>query len=367
MLPQNEYFPETVTHPGTTLEEKLEEMGMSIKEFAIRTCKPEKTVIAVLRGTSAITQEMAIKFENVTKIPARFWLRSQSSYDEFKTREKLNKNVKHAADWTKKFPYSEMAKMNWVKPTKILEEKTTNLFSYFAISSNEAWDNLYMKSKLKVAAYASLKYTQEPHAISAWLRQGEMQAEKMQTPPFNPKLFKQNLHSIKKLMAEQPTDFFMKLQKLCWEAGVKVFYTPKLPKVPLSGSTRWINDTPVIQLTTRYKQNDRFWFTFFHEAGHIILHGKKYISLENIDFSEADPEKEKEAHKFAEEWTFSKEQEDEVLTVAQLNENDIVKFAHKFNTHPAMIIGRFHHKGLLPYHIGREFIVPINLSAEDCE
>ena len=30
-------------HPGDTLKEKLNELGMSIKEFSVRTSKPEKT------------------------------------------------------------------------------------------------------------------------------------------------------------------------------------------------------------------------------------------------------------------------------------------------------------------------------------
>ncbi len=361
MKTKNEYFPQTALHPCVTLNEKLEEMGMSRKEFALRTGKPEQTIIAVLKGESSVTPEMAILFENVTKIPARFWGNKQARYNEFKAREKQKEIILKAAEWTKEFPYAEMAKMNWVKPTRILQEKTAQLFSYFAISSHEAWDNLYMKSRLKVAAYASLKHTQEPHAVSAWLRQGEIQAEQIQTPDFNAKLFKQNLQFIKNIMAGQPIDFFSQLKELCLEAGVKVLYTPQLPKVPLSGSTRWMNDTPVIQLTARYKQNDRFWFTFFHEAGHILLHGKKYISLENIDFSEADPQKEKEAHEFAEEWTFSKKQEEELLNAGTPDEEDITAYAKKFNTHPAMIIGRLQHKGLLPYHVGRKFIVPVEL------
>jgi len=81
MATVNEYFPQTVFHPGTTLEEKLQEMGMSIKEFALRTEKPEKTVIAIIKGASAITHEMAIKFENTTKIPAGFWMRHQKTYN----------------------------------------------------------------------------------------------------------------------------------------------------------------------------------------------------------------------------------------------------------------------------------------------
>jgi len=361
MLPQNEYFPQTVLHPGTTLEEKLEEMGMSIKEFALRTCKPEKTIIAVLKGTSAITQEMAIKFENVTKISAGFWMRSQNRFDEYKTREKLNQNISQAADWTKEFPYSEMAKFNWVPPTQKLHEKTVNLYSYFGISSHEAWYKLYMENNLKVAAYASLKHTHEPHAISAWLRNGEIQAATIEASEYDKKTFEKSLPEIKKLMQKQPSDFFAKLQQICLIAGVKLLYTPKLPKVPVNGSTRWLGNTPLIQLTARYKQNDRFWFTFFHEAGHILLHGKKYISLENIDFKEADPEKEQQAHEFAEDWTFSKAQEKEFIENGIFTEQSIVAFAKKCGTHPAIIIGRLQHLKLIPFSAGRQFVVPIDL------
>lgn len=360
MLPQNEYFPQSVSHPGATLEEKLEEMGMSIKEFAIRTCKPEKTIIAVLKGTSAITQEMAVKFENVTKIPSRLWIKHQSIYDEYKTREKLKTAINKAADWTRRFPYPDMAKKYNLPKTRKIAEKTQHLFEFFGISSHTAWENLYMKSKLKVAAYASLKHTQEPHAISAWLRQGELQAAQLNTNDFDKKKFKNALQQAKQIIAKQPDNFFIKLQKLCLDAGVKLIYTPKLPKVPVSGSTRWINNTPLIQLTARYKQNDRFWFTFFHGAGHILLHGKKYISLENIDFKEADPEKEQQAHEFAEEWTFSKKQEQQFIEKGDFTEQSIVAFAEKCQTHPAMIIGRLQHLKLIPFSAGRQFIVPVN-------
>ena len=363
MIPKNEYFPQEIIHPGATLEEKLQEMRMSIKEFALRTGKPEKTIIAIIKGTSSITQEMAIKFENVTKIPANFWMRNQLRYDEYKMREKLKSSIADAEEWTRKFPYPQMAALYGLPTTRKIDEKTHHLFQFFAVSSHTAWESLYMKSELKVAAYASLKHTQEPHAISAWLRQGELQSEQIQAPEFNKKEFTKALHEIKTIMAKHPNDFFPKLQEICVQAGVKVFYTPKLPKVPVSGSTRWIKDTPIIQLTARYRQNDRFWFTFFHEAGHILLHGKKYISLENINFSEADPDKEQQAHEFAEEWTFSKEQEKEVLASAPLNEDDIIAFAEKFNTHPAMIIGRLQKRELIDYSEGRRFIIPIDLSA----
>lgn len=80
-----------VYHPGETLDEKLQEMRMGIKEFATRVSKPEKTIIAVLKGRSSITPDMAVAFEMVTKIPAHMWLRHQKNYDEFIARKKREK------------------------------------------------------------------------------------------------------------------------------------------------------------------------------------------------------------------------------------------------------------------------------------
>lgn len=358
----NQYTPDVVFHPATTLKEKLEEMGMSKKEFALRTGKPEKTIIAVLKEESSLTPEMAILFENVTQIPAQFWINKQARYNEYIARKKHEEAIAEADEWTKEFPYAEMAKYNWVVSTRNAEERTINLLSYFGVASHSAWEKLYVETELKVAAYTSLKQTHQPHAISAWLRQGELQAKQIEAPAFDVKKLKSNIPAMRQLMVEQPVNFFEQLQVLCLQSGVILLFTPKLPKVPLSGSTRWLNNTPLIQLTARYKKNDSFWFTFFHELGHIILHGKKYISLENVDFAAADLEKEEEAHQFAVNHTFTQEQEKEVLQKSPIYEKDIIEFSKKFNTHPTMIIGRLQHDGYIPYSVGRQFMEPIDLN-----
>jgi len=74
------YVPTIVFPPGEILKEKLAEMEMGPKEFALRTNKPEKTIIAVFKGDSSITAEMAVLFENVTRIPAHYWLNHQRGY-----------------------------------------------------------------------------------------------------------------------------------------------------------------------------------------------------------------------------------------------------------------------------------------------
>jgi len=121
-------------------------------------------------------------------------------------------------------------------------------------------------------------------------------------PPYEPKKFKAALTKIKSLLAEPQPDFFEKLQRVGLDAGVKVVHTPRLNSIAVSGCTRWLNDTPLIQLSGPIRQGRTFAFTFFHEAGHILLHGKKDIFLEHVEYSDKDKVKEAEANAFAEKW-----------------------------------------------------------------
>jgi addiction module HigA family antidote len=360
MATQNQYFPQSRPHPGETLTEKLEEMKMGPKEFALRSGKPEKTIIAILKGESSITPDMAVQFENVTKITANFWMNHQRSYDEFAARQKRQTVIQQAISWAKQFPLADMIKKGWLPQVTTIEEKTMEMLAFFSFSNHTAWEDYYFNQQLKVAFRISLAHIKEPYAISAWLRKGELQAAELQVGEYSEKKFKEALPKLKAIMANHPEDFFHQLQSICSEAGVKVVHTPCINKAPISGSTRWLNDTPFIQLTGRYNRNDIFWFTFFHEAGHIILHGKKDIFLENLEYSDKDLEKEKEADSFAIKWTFSDEEEAEIVESLPLKNQDIKKFAKKFKTHPAIIIGRLQRKKLIHYSLGKEYFEQVN-------
>lgn len=88
MATLKKFVPPVAFHPGVTLSEKLNEMGMGVKEFAELISKPENTILAVINGKSSVTSDMAVAFESVTKIPARFWLNKQRAYDEFIAQKK---------------------------------------------------------------------------------------------------------------------------------------------------------------------------------------------------------------------------------------------------------------------------------------
>jgi HTH-type transcriptional regulator / antitoxin HigA len=360
----NQYFPDTVTHPGVTLDEKLTEMGMSQKEFALRTGKPEKTISLVISGHSSVTPDMAVVFEKVLGIPASFWMKRQQLFDEAVARQRARENVALSIEWAKRFPYNEMAKKGWIQPTRNIEEKTERLLNYFGVSSAHSWERLYMEQESMVSYRISLRHTREPEAISAWLRHGDLEAKKLRTSPYDPKMFRNRLKDIRTLMVHQPDVFFIPLQETCLDTGVKVVFTPCLPHAPVNGCTRWLGDNPLIQLSGRHKRNDIFWFTFFHEAGHILKHGKKEVFLEMEAPGEYDPEKEQEADMFAIEHTLTEAEEQEVVEALPLTPDEIDRFAAKFTTHQGIIVGRLARKGYLHNSYGSEngFYREINLS-----
>ncbi|MES2455244.1 MAG: ImmA/IrrE family metallo-endopeptidase [Bacteroidota bacterium] len=301
-MTENQYFPQSRPHPGVTLSEKLEEMAMGPKEFALRTGKPEKTITALLKGESSITPDMAVQFESVTKIPVHFWMNHQRSYDEYISRKKYEAVIKAAMQWAKAFPLNEMMKKEWLQPARTDYEKTVALLSFFGFANHFAWEDYYLNQQLKIAFRISLADIPEPYAISAWLRQGELQAASLKAREYSEKDFKASLPAIKSLMKIQSKDIFDKLQDLCLQSGVKLVVTSSLSKAPISGSTHWINDTPLIQLNGRDPECETFWFTFFHETGHILLHGKKDIFLERIEYACKDETKEAQADTFALKW-----------------------------------------------------------------
>ena len=361
MATLRKFVPPVEFHPGITLSEKLKELGMSVKEFAVRTSKPEKTIFAVIGGKSSVTSDMAVAFESVTKIPARFWLNVQRGYDEYIARQRREELLASAYKWASFFPLSKMMKFGWIPTVKTPEEKVKALLSFFQISTEKAWEDYYLNQQLKVAFRISLSNTKEPHAISAWLRQGEIQATEMDVADFSEKALRNAIPAMKSLCAQHPKNFAQALQKQCAEVGVKLIYTPCLPKAPINGSTRWMNDVPCIQITGRHKRNDIFWFTFFHELGHILLHGKKDIFLEDIEYADKQKEKEDEADAFSSRVLLSQAEENEIIENGDFSAEAIRNYAEKFNVHPGIIVGRLQHKKIIPFANHSNLIEKIDL------
>jgi len=355
-----------ISPPGDTLAETLTERGINQPSLALRMGRPVKTINEIIKGKAAIMPETAIQLERVLGIEAAFWLEREKNYRLELAQLDEAELLLNTKDWVDNFPLSAMKNLNWVNYEENILSKAAALYSFFGVSGQEPYFNYYHNYVYEAAYRMSKSSGKNPYAVSAWLKQGEHQANAISAGNYDSQKFKAALQKIKGIMAKQPADFFNLLQSICLSCGVKVVHTPSLPKTNLYGSTRWLNDKPLIQLSNLYNRNDIFWFTFFHEAGHIIKHGKKEVFVEGFEYSPEALIKENEADDFAIKFTLSKDQEAEIASTLPLTQNSIVGFATKFNTHPALIVGRFARSNNELYALGwtYNFFQAINLGEE---
>jgi len=88
------YIPQTISHPGDTLAEKLQELDMSSKDFAEQIGVNEDVIIDIVmeKEEGRITPELAEAFDKALNIPTHFWMRGQELYDELILNKKLVKS-----------------------------------------------------------------------------------------------------------------------------------------------------------------------------------------------------------------------------------------------------------------------------------
>nr|MBS0038297.1 ImmA/IrrE family metallo-endopeptidase [Saprospiraceae bacterium] len=341
-----------ISPPGDTIQDHLDFMGMSQAELAERMGRPKEKINEIIKGKEPITTPTAFQLEKVLGIPATFWLNRESTYRRELYELELEETYESQIKWLAEFPVRELKKLGWMPNTRKKHELVKGLLTFFGVATTEEWETIYIAQKVSVAFRVSLAHTQSPHAISAWLRMGELQSQELKVNPFDKMKFKKALEEIKELAFLMPKDFTQQLQNICAHSGVLVVYTKNLPKAPISGATRWFHNKPIIQLSDRFKTDDHFWFTFFHEAAHLILHGKKDVFLENVEGVSTDQKKEEEANAFAEKVLLKEIHYMEVIKSGPPTDHRIRDFASKFRTPAGVIIGRLQHRGVIPFNKG---------------
>jgi HTH-type transcriptional regulator/antitoxin HigA len=127
---------------------------------------------------------------------------------------------------------------------------------------------------------------------------------------------------------------------------VAVVYTPYFKNTKVNGAVRWVGDKPTIQLNVRGAYGDIFWFTFFHEVGHLVLHG---VKDEFVDYSgRENDEKEREADNFASAHLVP-ESAYQALISAPLTRASIIAASEKIGVHESIVMGRLAHEGRLSW------------------
>ena len=347
---KNQYKPNYAILPGEVLSDELEIRDMSQQELSKRTGLSAKHIVSIVKGKSTITPETAIKLERAIGMPANYWLNLESNYQETKARLNEEDKLEDDLNWLKRIPVNEMVKLKWVERQRVKKDQLREVLRFFGIASVEQWSQMW--PRLSVAYRQSNQHKVFPEAVSAWLRKGELEAASIHCAPYNKQDFRQALNKIRSLTDMTPDEFVPKMQVLCADAGVAVVFVPSLPKTGVSGATRWVHSNKaVIQLSLRYRSNDHLWFTFFHEAGHILLHGKKDLFIERTDRSNngLDEEKEAEANHFAQNELIPAKALDKFIRKDARTKADICSLAEQVGIAPGIVVGQLQHKSVLDY------------------
>jgi len=341
---RNQYVPDTVSAPGETLEEVLVERGMSQTELAERTGRPKKTINEIVKGKAAITPETALQFERVLGIPAGFWIAREQNYRESLARAKEVMDFEKQVDWLDQVPYRAMVKLGWIPERREKARQLDEVLRFFAVASPSSWESVWGPGS--PAFRRSAVFESQAGAVAAWLRKGALEADHQKPLEYNVDVFKRVLERVRSLTRELPNDFASIVIRECNEAGVCVAFVPELPGTRVWGATRWLTPTrALIQLSVRYKTDDHLWFTFFHEAGHILLHSKRDVFLEGDERGQ--DERESEADAFAQEWLIPETKYRVFRRLGAFTCAAASRFAFELGIAAGIVVGRLQHDGHL--------------------
>jgi addiction module HigA family antidote len=342
-----EYRPTSVSAPGETLLDLIDEQGLTQAELARRLNRPLKTINEIIKGKAAIVPDTALQLERALGVPADFWLVRESRYREWIARQDADETLKADAGWLKELPLKEMIAHRWVEHAADRIEMMRRCLAFFGVASTEAWRATYEEP---LAVYrASAKVKKQPGAVAAWLRQGEREAAQVECAPFNAESFREALGPIRALTCERdPERFVPALTNLCRAAGVVTLFVPAPKGCAASGAARWLApNKALIQLSLRYKTNDQLWFTFFHEAGHILLHGRSLVFVEHVGEGVQD-EREDQANAFARDLLIPPSDAARLQTLP-LSAAAVTAYAKAVGIAAGIVVGRLQNERRLPW------------------
>jgi HTH-type transcriptional regulator / antitoxin HigA len=342
-----EYQPGNASPPGHTIADLLEERELRQAELATRMGVTPKFISELVSGKASMTPTTALALERSLDIPAEFWLAREAKYQAAQARLQAYTDLEANVPWLAELPLKDMVKYEWVPRKGDRAAMVEACLHYFGVASVPAWRQQYGQMNASAAYRASEKFERQPGAVAAWLRRGEIEAARVECKPFDRDVFMEALTEARKLtLVTDPNEFLPRLTKLLAGCGVALVIVRAPTGCPVNGAVRWLSpQKAIIQLSVRYLKGDSFWFDFFHECGHIALHGKKILFLEEKGMTGAE---ETEANRFASErlipaavWqSFSPE---------SITEQAVVEFAKFVGVHPGIVVGRLQNEKRLAW------------------
>ncbi|HEX2580864.1 MAG TPA: ImmA/IrrE family metallo-endopeptidase [Dongiaceae bacterium] len=333
------FDPDWVVPPGATIAAILADRGISRGSFAETLGESIEAIQRLLLGLEVIDKNLADRLSKCLGSPSAFWMAREAQYriDSKKIQDSEAKAAREA--WIKQFPIHEMATYGWIAKFQSLNEAATKCLNFFGVPDVATWQARYSKAASTATFRISASARFNPGSVTAWLRWAELVAGRTPCNHWDSGKFRTCLQAARRMTWQKnPGIFLPRLRQLCAEAGVAVVVARTPRGCPASGATCFLSPNKAMMvLSFRYRSDDQFWFTFFHEAAHLLLHGRDLLFLE--DEGEVTLDEEKEANEFAEEILIPSHLAKE-FNALQPDKDSILCFARSIGIAPGLIVGQ---------------------------
>jgi HTH-type transcriptional regulator / antitoxin HigA len=329
--------PAEVFPPGEFLADELEARDWTQTEFAELINRPHKLVNDIIHGRRAITPETATDFAEALGTSAQFWMNLESTWQLSKVPAR-DDSIARAAAIRKRYPVREMIKRGWIKQAKSTAELEKSVCEFFQLKS--ANDNI---ESLPHAARRN--YQSNVTLIQwAWIYRVNQLATSLRVKPYSESALRAQIPALERLMTEP--EEIRHLPRILAECGVRLVIVEPIPGSEIQGVCFWINEnkSPVIGLTLKGDQIDKFWFDFWHEIEHVLNgDGKEEIVIDDFDESKpAASESEANANrKAAEHCVPQARMRDFILRhTPMFSEKTMLGFSKLMKRHPGIVAGQ---------------------------
>lgn len=278
---------------GDFIAEWMTDEGINAAELARRLGATPKHVSELLSGKAPLSHRQAIALERVTSIPARLWNMYESGYRDALARQAAVPELEAQYESARRFPLSYLRKWGFITaPARDHAETVRQLLSLLGAANLAAFEATWTQGS--VAYRRSAVARDDAPALATWLALAERQHDRLRdVPRFDSAGLWALLPRIRTLTTHDPVNVDETVAAL-HAVGVVLCFVPAVPGLGIHGATRWVKGHPLIQLSLLWKSDDQFWFTLFHEVGHVLLHGHKSLFLNGDQTDE-----ELEADRFA--------------------------------------------------------------------
>lgn len=338
------YEPAELVPAGETLNEWLDREDMTQVEFAKRTRLTPKHVNQVVKGNVGISPEVALAFERVTSIPARYWTQLDANYQTARHRLQEADDLLERVELVDRFPIRELERKGCIERCGSRVETLRELLRFFAVAGPDALEEVWLEPALYRRSPA---FKADAGSLASWLRLAELKASQIKTEPYDAGAVRAAVPEMRALSRLPGIEWLEPLTQLCASVGVALVVLKELPKCRVNGATRWLSsDKAMIVLSLRHRRNDIFWFTLFHELRHLLRHSKKETFVDTSG-SGIDTDLEADADAFASRVLIPPPVSNELMHLRTASE--VVEFAERIGVAPGIVVGRMQHDRLIPH------------------